>query len=111
MGAALGAKGGGIVVRTFTGEPGARWFAVAEAVPEGIARAAIAGGELPDTAAALEARRRAAWPVETVMADSEAEAVLGAVRRLLARGLRPEEGPGSTWKVRLSRPRGFDGRN
>lgn len=81
--------GHGIVIRTFAGEPGARWFAVAEAVPEGIAGAAVAGGELPDTRLALEARRRAVWPVETVAADTEAEAVLGAVRRLLARGLEP----------------------
>lgn len=88
MGASIEAAGGGIVIRTFKGEPGARWFAVAEAVPEGIARAAVAGGELPDRAAAVEARRLAVWAVETVVADSESEAVLGAVRRLLARGLR-----------------------
>lgn len=84
-------EGHGIIVRTFptfAEESGGSWFAVAEAVPEGIALAAVAGGELPGTAAAVEARRQAVWALETVMADSESEAVLGAVRRLLARGLR-----------------------
>jgi hypothetical protein len=76
----------GIVVRTWRDE--GRWYAVAEAIPEPLARAAVAGGDLPDTAKA-RARSVVAWPLESATAATESEAVLEAVRRLLARGLEP----------------------
>lgn len=79
----------GIVVRTWR-EPDGRWFASAEAVPEGIARAAVAGGELPDTASARAARAGRGWAVEAGGGDTEPAAVLEAVRRVLARGLDPK---------------------
>lgn len=82
----------GLVVRTWR-EPDGRWFASAEAVPEGVARAAVAGGELPDTAAARAAQAGQGWAVEPAVGDTEAEPVLEAVRRVLARGLEPTAVP------------------
>lgn len=82
----------GIVVRTWR-EPGGRWFASAEAVPEGVARAAVAGGELPGTAAGRAAHADRRWAVESAAGDAEDEAVLEVVRRVLARGLEPTAVP------------------
>lgn len=82
----------GMVVRSWC-EPDGRWVAAAEAVPEGVARAAVARGDLPDTNAARAAQAGDSWPVETAIADDEATAVLEAVRRLLAR-LGPSEPAG-----------------
>ena len=78
----------GLVVRTWR-EPDGRWIATAEAVPVALARAPVAGGELPDTKAARAARQARPWPVESTLADTEDAAVCEAVRRLLARGLEP----------------------
>ncbi len=76
----------GIVVRTWRAE--GRWVAAAEALPEPLARAAVARGDLPDTAAARAVAER--WPMESASSTTEAQAVLEAVRRLLERGLDPE---------------------
>ena len=81
----------GIVVRTWQDE--GHWYAAAEAVPEPLARMAVAGGELPDTAEALAERRAGSWPLESAIADTEGAAVLEAVRRLLGRGLDPQRVP------------------
>ena len=78
----------GLVVRTWR-EPDGRWVATAEAVPAALARATVAGGELPDTRAARAARQARSWPVESSLANTEGAAVNEAVRRLLARGLEP----------------------
>lgn len=80
----------GIVVRTQRGDRGAGdlypWYASAEAVPESLAREAVRG-DLPATSAAREERRACTWPVEHAGGETEAEAVLTAVRALLERGL------------------------
>jgi hypothetical protein len=80
----------GIVVRTWR-EPDGRWFATAEAIDAGLARATVAGGELPGTPDARARQATKTWPAESAMADSEASAVLEAVRRLLDRGLGPTD--------------------
>jgi len=81
----------GLVVRTWQDE--GHWYAVAEAVPEGVARAAVAGGELPGTAQARAEQGAGRWPLESASGATEPAAVLEAVRRLLARGLEPKARP------------------
>jgi hypothetical protein len=81
----------GIVIRAWREREG-HWLATAEAVPEGIARAAVAGGDLPGTAAARAAQCGRPWPVETALGSTEADATTEALRRLLARGLEPTRG-------------------
>jgi predicted ATPase len=76
----------GLAVRTWR-DPGGRWYAVADAIPEGVARAAVAGGDLEGSAAAKAERATGSWAAETASGATEAEAVLEAVRLLLARGL------------------------
>lgn len=84
-------KGHGLVVRTSL-EPDGQWLAVAETVPVGVARAAVAGGDLPETEAARAEQRKGPWPVETALAGTELAAVLEAVRRLLSRWSLSQDG-------------------
>jgi hypothetical protein len=76
----------GLVVRTSL-EPDGRWFASATAVPEAIATAAVAGGDLTSTAAARRNQRQSTWLLETAFGATELEAVTGAIAMLLEQGL------------------------
>ncbi len=77
-------NGHALVVRTSL-EADGQWLATAETIPVGIARLAVAGGDLPDTEAARAEQRKGPWPVESALAGTEPAAVLEAVRRLFSR--------------------------
>jgi hypothetical protein len=78
----------GLVVRSSLEDDG-RWFASAEKVPEALAATAVAGGDLSATATARDDKAGRRWPAESSFGATEEEAILTAVRRVLARGLAP----------------------
>jgi hypothetical protein len=74
------------IVRTSLEDDGL-WAALAEAVPEIIATATVAGGDIPGVEAARRDRPLSLWACECSHGATESEAVTAVVAKLLVRGL------------------------